>query len=213
MRKVKRLNQFNGSYGVWVWWIYMMSACTSSNETQPAYRLAGTVVTAGTNRPLGVPVNLGICYRDDDEARNPLVTWTTDSAGNFDHAFRWFDDPDRLKISLLNRPIHHFEPMAMPVLNSRSMTNLRVELPAMGWLRLNLDLTSMGQGGLATVQAGSWLELFYGPQYAVRTIPWNSMVPLQVQVHYRSSSGSNPFVSHHHLTVPPLDTVDWTWTP
>jgi len=197
----------------WVWWLGLVSACTLRNEIRPAYRLAGKVVTAGTEWPVGVPVNLGLCYHDDTEARNPLVMWTTDSAGCFDHRFSWRDDPDKLRMVLLNMPARHFAPTGMPSLSSRTMTNLRIELPAVGWLRMQLNLATMGQGGMAMVQAGTWLEIFYLPELVGRTIPWNSMMPLQFQVTYRPTAIASSLVSYHNLRVPPLDTVGWTWTP
>ncbi|MFM7747087.1 MAG: hypothetical protein ACKO7X_04125, partial [Bacteroidota bacterium] len=132
MWKLKRLNQFSRRFGVWAWWILLVSACTSKNEIQPDYRLAGHVVTAGTGLPVGIPVNLVLCYRDDLEGRNPLVTWATDSAGLFDHRFPWKDSPDKLRLVLLDVPPLHVEPTVMPTISSRSMNNLRIELPALG---------------------------------------------------------------------------------
>ena len=208
-----RINQVYGRFGVWVWWILLVNACTSKHEIQPDYRLSGHVVTEGTAWPIGVPVKLALCYSNDIEGRNPIVVWATDSTGFFDHRFPWKDDPDKLRIVLIDIPSRHFEPVRLPTLSSRSMTNLRIELPAMGWLRLRINLENMGPGGVAMIHAGSWIENLYQPETSERIISWNSVIPLQVQVTYRHSIGASALVSLHTLTVPPLDTLVWTWTP
>jgi hypothetical protein len=213
MSRVTRLSQHSWGYGVWGWWFLLGSACAPEDELKPAYRLEGKVVTAGTDWPVGVPVHLGVCYRNDAECVNPLVAWTTDSAGNFDQLFRTEDDPDRLRMVVISNPARHFEPISMPSLTSRTMTSLRVELPAVGWLRMQLNLNNMGQGGSTMVQVGSSVEFYYQPELVHRVIPWNSMMPLQVQVTYRPSTASSPMVSSHDLMVPPLDTTSWSWTP
>lgn len=213
MRRVTRLPQHSWGYGVWVLLFLLGSACTQQNDLMPAYRLSGKVVTAGTDWPIGVPVNLGICYKNDEEVIHPLVSWTTDSVGNFDNHFRLEDDPDRLRLVVLGIPTGHFEPISMPSLTSRTMTNLGVELPAVGWLRMQLDLTQMGQGGLTMVQAGSSVEYFYQPELISRLVPWNSTIPLRVQLNYRPAPGASTLVSYHDWMVPPLDTLLWNWTP
>ncbi|MFM8318322.1 MAG: hypothetical protein ACKOAV_08120 [Bacteroidota bacterium] len=213
MWKVKRLNQFSGRFGVWACWILLVSACTTKNEIHPDYRLAGHVVTAGTGRSIGVPVTLALCYRDDLEGRNPLVTWATDSSGLFDHRFPWKDSPDKLRLAMLDLPPLHVEPTVMPTISSRSMNNLRIELPALGWLRWRMNLENMGTGGLAMIQAGSWIETLYQPDLSERIIPWNSVMPLQIQVTYRPSLGASAVISSNTLTLPPLDTLVWTWAP
>ena len=197
-------------------WVLMISlgiACTSKDKIEPDYRIAGRVVTAGTEWPVGSPVNLALCYSSDFEGRNPMVAWATDSSGFFELRFPCEDNPDRLRMVLRDIPPKHFEPNSMPLLTSRSMTNLRIELPALGWLRLQMNLEKMGQGGLAMIQAGSWIEMLYQSNFIERIIPWNSVMPLQVQVTYRPSIGASVVVSSYTLTVPPLDTLEWTWAP
>jgi len=213
MRRASRSVQQLYRHVVWAWWFLLGCACTYNNELKPAYRLSGKVVTAGTDWSVGNPVKLGICYRNEIEPCSPLLTWTTDSAGNFDHLFQLNDDSDRLRMVVLSNPARHFEPITMPSLVSRTMTDLRVELPALGWLRWRMNLESMGQGGLAMIQAGSWSETLYQSVLSERIIPWNSVVPLQVQVTYRPKIGAGAVVSTHTLMVPPLDTLVWTWAP
>ncbi|MFM7748236.1 MAG: hypothetical protein ACKO7X_10000 [Bacteroidota bacterium] len=197
----------------WVWLISLGISCTHVNEVQPYYRLAGHVVTAGTGRSIGAPITLALCYKDDLEGRNPLVTWATDSAGLFDHRFPWKDSPDKLRLAMLDLPPLHVEPTVMPTISSRSMNNLRIELPALGWLRWRMNLENMGTGGLAMIQAGSWIETLYQPDLSERIIPWNSVMPLQIQVTYRPSLGASAVISSNTLTLPPLDTLVWTWAP
>lgn len=198
---------------VWVVLLSLGIACSSKNEIQPDYRIAGRVVTAGTEPSVGVPVNLALCYRNDPEGRSPITVWFTDSSGFFEHRFPSKESPDMLRMVLLDIPPRHFEPSVMPTISSRFMTNLRIELPAVGWLRWRMNLESMGQGGLAMIQVGSWSETLYQSVLSERIIPWNSVVPLQVQVTYRPNIGAGAVVSTHTLMVPPLDTLLWTWAP
>lgn len=213
MKWVARLYRLGHRDVGWVWLISLGISCNHVNEIQPDYRLAGHVVTAGTGRSIGAPVTLALCYRDDLEGRKPLVTWATDSAGLFDHRFPWKDSPDKLRLVLLDVPPLHVEPTVMPTISSRSMNNLRIELPALGWLRWRMNLEQMGTGGMAMIQAGSWIETLYQPDLSERIIPWNSVMPLQIQVTYRPSLGASAVISSHTLTVPPLDTLVWTWAP
>jgi len=213
MKWVIRLYRLGHRDVVWVWLISMGISCNHVNEIQPDYRLAGHVVTAGTGRSIGAPVTFAMCYQDDLEGRNPLVTWVTDSAGLFDHRFPWKDSPDKLRLVLLDVPPLHVEPAVIPKISSRFMNNLRIELPALGWLRWRMNLEQMGTGGLAMIQAGSWIETLYHPDLSERIIPWNSVMPLQIQVTYRPSLGASAVISSHTLTVPPLDTLVWTWAP
>lgn len=213
MKWVTRLYRLGHRVVGWVWLISLGISCNHVNEIQPDYRLSGHVVTAGTGLPVGIPVNLALCYREDLERRNPLVTWATDSAGLFDHRFPWRDNPDKLRLVLLDVPPLHVEPTVMPSISSRSMNNLRIELPALGWLRWRMNLEQMGTGGMAMIQAGSWIETLYQPDLSERIIPWNSVMPLQIQVTYRPSLGASAVIYSHTLTLPPLDTLVWTWAP
>lgn len=168
---------------------------------------------AGTGQSPGQSLALLVCAPAFVGGYDTLARLRTDDSGSFDHAFSSDFLPSHLRLFMDSLPPHLVQPPNMPQIIGYGMTQLRIEIPAKAWLRLQLDLTGMTPGGMMNLLVGSRSEFIYQADTIVRTFPWVSGTPLVVEGTYLAGPNAPPRLLDTVFVLEPLRVTEWSWAP
>ena len=199
-------------WGVWAW-LGLGFGCSKEAEWKPTYRFEGRVVLAGTGQSPGQSLTLLVCAPALVGGYDTLARLRTDDSGSFDHALSSDLLPSHLRLFMDSLPPHLVQPPNMPQISGYGMTQLRIEIPAKAWLRLQLDLTGMTPGGMMNLLVGSRSEFIYHADTIVRTFPWVSGTPLVVEGTYLAGPNAPPRFLDTVFVLEPLRVTEWSWAP
>ena len=187
--------------------------CSKEAEIKPTYRFEGRVVLAGTGQSPGQSLNVLVCALGPAQGYDTLARIPTDDSGYFMHTLSTNLVPGQLRLRMDSMPPDFVQPSVMPAISGYGMTQLRIEIPAKAWLRIQFDLTGMTPGGLLSVLVGMFSEFYYNPGLIVRTYPWVSGSPLSVEGSYSSGPTATPQPLDTVFVLEPLRVTEWTWVP
>ena len=201
-----------GIWGVWAW-LGLGFGCSKEAEWRPTYRFEGRVVLAGTEQGPGQSLTLLVGVPTLVGGYDTLARIRTDDSGFFVHALSSDFLPNQLRLLMDSLPPQLVQPPNMPQISGYGMTQLRIEIPARAWLRLQLDLTGMTPGGMMNLIVGNRSEFFFQADTIVRTIPWVSGTPLGVEGTYLAGPSAPLRSLDTFFVLEPFRVTEWSWAP